>query len=135
MTGTARLPKDRRLGKDHQGTAAAAGPGATPRAAKADFDDLVVVCSKCAKRQGLPKRAFGRSLKRAFKREMQGRKMRVVETGCLGPCPKRLIAVATHGSISRRRVLLLDPALPPATVRGLLPETGRTGPESKEIPS
>ncbi|GEO98759.1 (2Fe-2S) ferredoxin domain-containing protein [Methylobacterium haplocladii] len=122
------------MGKDqqHDGTTAA---GARPRAAKGDFDDLIVVCAKCAKRQGLGKRAFGRSLKRAFKRETGGRRMRVVETGCLGPCPKRLVAVATSDSISRSRVLLLDPALPPATVRGLFPDGDRLALEPGAIPS
>lgn len=120
------------MGKDHERSAMAGG---LPRTAKAGFDDLVVVCAKCAKRQGLAKRAFGRSLKQAFKRETGGRKMRVVEAGCLGPCPKRLIAVATPESIGRRRVLLLDPVLPPATVRALITGVDRPAAASDELPS
>ncbi|MET0427864.1 MAG: (2Fe-2S) ferredoxin domain-containing protein [Microvirga sp.] len=121
------------MGKDHQ-RSTAIDPPALPRAAKADFDDLVVVCSKCAKRQGLAKREFGRSLKRAFKRETGGRKMRVVEAGCLGPCPKRQIAVATPESIGRSRVLLLEPTLPVASVRGLFPEHDSAAFKSADTP-
>ncbi|GLS42400.1 hypothetical protein GCM10007884_03850 [Methylobacterium brachythecii] len=96
----------------------------TMRAAKADFEGIVVVCAKCAKRQGFAKRDFCRSLKQAFRRETRGRKIKVVETGCFGPCPKRLIAVATPASMSCRRVMLLDPALTAPEIRGLLPDLG-----------
>lgn len=88
------------------------GGARTVRTAKARFSGLVVVCAKCAKRQGLAKRKVGRSLKRALERAHPERKVKVVASGCLGPCPKRLIAVATPNSLSARRVLLLDPACP-----------------------
>ncbi|GJD69283.1 hypothetical protein MMMDOFMJ_2212 [Methylobacterium gnaphalii] len=98
--------------------------GTMMRTAKVDFDGIVVVCAKCAKRQGFAKRDFGRSLKKAFRREVRGRKIKVVETGCFGPCPKRLIAVATQPSMGRKRVMLIDPALPAPDVQGLLPDLG-----------
>lgn len=95
------------------------------RSAKAGFSDLVVVCTRCAKRQGLAKREVRGGLKRAWKRGHPGRKVRIVGTGCLGPCPKRGLAAATIGSLARRRVLLLDPALPPdATAEALLHDSG-----------
>ncbi|MGX5776853.1 hypothetical protein [Methylorubrum zatmanii] len=89
-------------------------PGGVPRTAKAAFSDLVLVCRKCAKRQGVDRKQLGRALKRALTnvpRETGTGKVRVVETGCLGPCPKRMLTVATPRSIASRRVILIDPAL------------------------
>lgn len=88
------------------------------RTARADFSDLVVICRKCAKRQGVGKAEFRASLKRAFKGS--GRKAKLVESGCLGPCPKRLLTVATPDSLTARRLLLLDPSLPQTALRALL---------------
>lgn len=87
------------------------------RTAKAGFSDLVLVCRKCAKRQGVDRKQIGRAIKRAFKQvprekdTAKGFKVRVLETGCLGPCPKRMLTLATPDSLARRRVLLVDPAL------------------------
>ncbi len=89
-------------------------PGGAPRMAKAKFCDLVLVCGKCAKRQGVERKRIGRALKRAFKAaapEKGAGKVRVLETGCLGPCPKRMLTLATPHSLARRRVLLIDPDL------------------------
>ncbi|GJE80637.1 hypothetical protein [Methylorubrum thiocyanatum] len=112
------------------------------RTAKAGFSDLVLVCRKCAKRQGVDRKQIGRAIKRAFKqvpREKgagkdtgKGFKVRVLETGCLGPCPKRMLTLATPDSLARRRVLLVDPALdafgPEALVLAPLdPETPAVG--------
>lgn len=84
------------------------------RTAKADFSDLVLVCRKCAKRQGVERKRLGRLLKRVLRsvpRETGKGKIRVLETGCLGPCPKRMLTLATPDSLARRRVILIDPAL------------------------
>ncbi|MEH3116504.1 MAG: (2Fe-2S) ferredoxin domain-containing protein [Methylorubrum populi] len=95
-------------------------PGGAPRTAKAGFSDLVLVCGKCAKRQGVARKRLGRALKRALETDSGGKgqakdkakgKVRVLETGCLGPCPKRMLTLATPQSLARRRVLLVDPAL------------------------
>ncbi|WP_232631589.1 hypothetical protein [Methylobacterium sp. Leaf118] len=92
------------------------------RTAKAGFAEMVLVCRKCAKRQGVDRKRLGRALKRAAAREAgdgarvagarkgAGR-VKVVATGCLGPCPKRMLTVATPASLARARVFLLDPAL------------------------
>ncbi len=49
----------------------------------------------------------------------------MIESGCLGPCPKRAVAVATGASLAEGRVLLLDPADGVAGARAaLLPEFG-----------
>lgn len=84
------------------------------RTAKAGFTDLVLVCRKCAKRQGVDRKQLGRAVKRAFRqgaRDAAAGKVRVLETGCLGPCPKRMLTLATPESLARRRVILVDPAL------------------------
>ncbi|WP_455988121.1 hypothetical protein [Methylorubrum extorquens] len=87
------------------------------RTAKAGFTDLVLVCRKCAKRQGVDRKQLGRAVKRAFRQEARDAagkgagKVRVLETGCLGPCPKRMLTLATPDSLARRRVILVDPAL------------------------
>ena len=93
------------------------------RTAKAKFTDVVVACSKCAKRQGLPKRALRALVKGAMKRTHSGRKLRIVETGCLGPCPKHRLAVVTGASAMQGRILLIDPsASPEDMLAALLPE-------------
>ena len=94
-----------------------------PRTAKAGFGDVILVCRKCAKRQGMSGRDVARVLKRAGKAagEADGRrKPKVVETGCLGPCPKHLLAVATSASLARGRIALLDPTLPADELAALL---------------
>ncbi|MCJ2085898.1 hypothetical protein MKK88_07810 [Methylobacterium sp. E-005] len=92
---------------------------AASRSAKTKLTEVVVVCAKCAKRQGLRPRAVRALLKKAGKqatRDAAGgrRKLCVVESGCLGPCPKRAIAVATGASLAAGRVILLDPGAEPA---------------------
>lgn len=92
------------------------------RTAKAKFAEVVLVCRKCARRQGLTKRqarALARAGyeagyevgRRAARAETgrKGRKPRIVESGCLGPCPKRMLAIATGASVAAGRVLLVDP--------------------------
>ena len=66
------------------------------RAVKSKIDAVVLVCTKCQKRQGMPKRTVRDLLKRGLKRGHPKRKLRIVETGCLGPCPKRALAVANR---------------------------------------
>ncbi|ACS42105.1 MULTISPECIES: hypothetical protein [Methylorubrum] len=88
------------------------------KTANAGFTDLVLVCRKCAKRQGVDRKQLGRAVKRAFRPGARDAaagkgagKVRVLETGCLGPCPKRMLTLATPESLARRRVILVDPAL------------------------
>lgn len=89
-------------------------PALSVRTAKAKFGAIVAICTKCAKRQGLSKRALRDRLKAETKRSRPGVTLRIVETGCLGPCPKRLIAVATGASVAGGRILLIDPEAPAA---------------------
>ena len=88
------------------------------RSAKTKLTEIVVVCSKCAKRQGLRASAVRALLKKAGKQaakeaSVNRGKLRIVESGCLGPCPKRAIAVATGASLAAGRVILLDPEAGP----------------------
>jgi hypothetical protein len=83
------------------------------RAAKSKIEEVVLVCSKCQKRQAVAKRAVRDLIKRGLKGAHPKRKVRIVETGCLGPCPKRALAIATGASLASRRILLLDPAATP----------------------
>jgi hypothetical protein len=100
------------------------------RYARAKFDAVVLVCTKCAKRQGLPKGTLRSVLKRAMKERAGSSKERMakprlVEVGCLGPCPKRAIAVATTASLARGRIALVDPAGDrQAILDALLPDFG-----------
>ena len=108
-------------------------PGGKPRTAKAGSGGLVLVCAKCAKRQGYRKGEASRRLKRALRDRPGGGKARIVETRCLGPCPKRLLTLATPDSLSRGRLLLVDPALPEAEVSALVPDLrpkARLGPST-----
>jgi hypothetical protein len=104
------------------------------RYARAKFDAVVLVCAKCAKRQGLPKGTLRSVLKRAMKERAgsskeRRAKPRLVEVGCLGPCPKRAVAVATTASLARGRIALVDPAGDrQAILDALLPEFGPKAP-------
>ena len=89
------------------------------RTAKTRLSGLVVVCAKCAKRQGLTKPELGRRVKRALRRVQPERKVKVVSSGCLGPCPKRLVAVATPASLNARRLLLIDSTCPASIAASL----------------
>ena len=108
-------------------------PSRAVRTAKAKFSEVVAVCAKCAKRQGLPKRAIRDRVKAGLKQARPGTKLRVVETGCLGPCPKRALAVATGSSVAAGRILLIDPASSPeAIVALLLPPRASAGGDDRD---
>ena len=116
------IPPHRDPGPREGGAPVAGKPVPTVRTAKAKPAEIVLVCRKCARRAGLsPKEA-----RRLAKRASAGagprvRKAKVVETGCLGPCPKRLLAVATGSGLAAGRIALLDPRADPA---GILPDFG-----------
>jgi predicted metal-binding protein len=70
---------------------------------------VVLICKKCLKRS-----ADGREMKRALKSEVKRRSIaqgtkrpRIVQTGCLGICPKRAVALATGATLDRGEYLLL----------------------------
>lgn len=93
------------------------------RTAKAKVAGIVMVCSKCRKRQGLRRRAVRDWIEGAMKRSGSRAKLRVVETGCLGPCPKRALAMASGASVAKGRIVLVAPADPEAAlVAALVPD-------------
>ncbi len=104
------------------------------RTAKAKFAEVVLVCRKCAKRQGLTKgqaRALAKAGyaagDRATRPRAEGKKApkpRIVESGCLGPCPKRMLAIATGASVAAGQVLLVDPRDATAAVPAFGPDFG-----------
>jgi hypothetical protein len=106
------------------------GRSAGSRSAKTKFAEVVVVCAKCAKRQGLRAKVVCARLRKAGKKAAQDRpssvrrKLCVVESGCLGPCPKRAVAIATGESLAAGRVILIDPdAIHPDNLDRLLRPT------------
>ena len=87
------------------------------REAKAPFAQVVFTCSKCARKLdggfGKRRRKDLRSeLKRAFKQgdwKATVGKVRLVDVGCLGLCPKRRQVVATPELLQRGRLLVVEP--------------------------
>jgi hypothetical protein len=63
---------------------------------KAKFEGLVLVCGQCEKRGSGPSKLTAKDARKALKRGLggQGKRMRVVQSSCLGLCPKKSIAIA-----------------------------------------
>jgi predicted metal-binding protein len=99
-------------------SAEAASPA---RLARAPFRQAVLVCGKCARKLG---GGFGagrahplrKVLKRAWKDEGRAGKLRVVETRCLGLCPKRRQVVATAAALKAGRLWVVEPGEDAAAV-------------------
>lgn len=94
-------------------------PAARP--ARAPFREAVLVCRKCSRKlEGGFGRRGGEGLRKALKRAWRasGRagKLRVVETPCLGLCPKRRQVVATGASLAAGRLWVVRPGEAPAAV-------------------
>ena len=97
-------------------------PPLAGRWARAPFRRAVLVCGKCERK--LDGEGFGRggdqsarkALKRAAKSGLWGRKVRVVETGCLDLCPKRRQVVAAADALGAGRLLVIAPGADPTDV-------------------
>ncbi|WP_298956219.1 (2Fe-2S) ferredoxin domain-containing protein [uncultured Methylobacterium sp.] len=97
--------------------------------ASAPWTEIVMVCAKCAKRQGVGAKAVRRGLKQGAKRLRGGGRLRVVEVGCLGLCPKRSLTLASGASLRDGRLLVFDPAADPAAMlAALLPGAAADAP-------
>lgn len=59
------------------------------------FDSAVLVCGDCEKRSSGPTRLSARDVRKDLKHQLAGplRRFRIVQTSCLGICPKKAIAV------------------------------------------
>lgn len=71
---------------------------------------LVVVCEKCGRRAG--RKSLKSDLKAGLKASSTHRRVKVVESGCLGVCPKRGIALATPAALARGRLFVLGEDAP-----------------------
>ena len=87
-------------------------------AARAPWTNLILVCGKCARKAGA--RKFGKHLKAALKSAGAGKRLSVVESDCLGLCPKRRITVASGWDLGRRRLLVAAPDLVDAVATSIL---------------
>ena len=63
---------------------------------KPKFDALLMVCSRCAERSSGPSKRKAKKLPSEFKKALGAERprFRIVETTCLGLCPKKATAVA-----------------------------------------
>lgn len=63
---------------------------------KAKFDALLMVCSRCAERSSGPSKRKAKKLPGDFKKALGAERprFRIVETSCLGLCPKKATGVA-----------------------------------------
>lgn len=108
--------------------------GAAParaKVARGRWSEVLLVCAKCGKRQGLGRGEMRKRLKRAAKAvpdardfggKARGPRLRVAEVGCLGICPGKGVVAATAAGLSQGRVVVLDPAVAgEAALRALLP--------------
>lgn len=68
----------------------------TPVRAAASWDEVLFVCGKCMKRQKdeWPGPPLRRQLKRSLKTTGVGKRIRVVQCGCLDLCPKHGVTLA-----------------------------------------
>ena len=71
---------------------------------------LVVVCEKCGRRAG--RKGLRSDLKTGFKESSGQRRVKVLESGCLGSFPKRGIALATPDALARGRLFVLGEDAP-----------------------
>ncbi len=63
------------------------------------FGGAVLVCGDCEERGSGPKKLRAREVRKDLKRHLGGVrfKVRVVESSCLGLCPKKALALAALG--------------------------------------
>ena len=112
-----------------------APPPPAGKLARAPFREALLVCGKCSRKLGGGfgrKGAHGlrRELKRAWKAGGRAGKLRVVETPCLGLCPKRRQVVATGVSLATGRLWVVEPGEAASGVLArLLPEPAESAPQ------
>lgn len=68
----------------------------SPPFVKTRYSGAVMVCEECQKRDNGPSRLTAKEVRKAFKHALGDarRHLRLVESSCLGLCPKKAIAVA-----------------------------------------
>lgn len=91
MNRTPILPTDTPPAPSASIPAGPASPFVAPR-----FDALLLVCGRCAERGSGPPRRKAKKLPGEFRRALGAERprFRIVESSCLGLCPKKATAVA-----------------------------------------
>ena len=71
-------------------------PSAQPPFVKAKFQGLVLICGKCEKRSSGPRKLTSKEARKTIKSALGAQKtrLRIVQSSCLGLCPKKAIAIA-----------------------------------------
>ena len=69
---------------------------------------VVLVCRKCCKRAG--RKGLRREIRVALKAVPGSPRTRIVETGCLGICPRGGVAVASGPGMARGEIVVMGEA-------------------------
>jgi hypothetical protein len=79
----------------------------TPIRAAASWDEVLFVCGKCVKRQNgeRPSPPLRKRLKQALKTTVAGKRIRVVQCGCLDLCPKHGVTLARGSELGDAKKL------------------------------
>jgi hypothetical protein len=84
---------------------------ANTRSEPAPFDDVVLICSKCAAKLGRGRKgktALKGEVKDALKRLGLGKRVRVAEITCLDLCPKNGQTIALGSGLAKGRLWVVD---------------------------
>ena len=67
---------------------------------KVKFSGVVLICRECERRSSGPSKFTAKDVRKEFKRNAgdSSLRMRIVECGCLGLCPKKAIAVVASAT-------------------------------------
>ena len=106
-----------------------------PRVVRAKRSAFVFVCAKCVR-----KTEHGTSIRKALKAELKGqarltgrRADKIVDTKCMGLCPKEAVAVTNGAMLIGRELLILKrPGDVPEAVSLLLGRAGVSAPPRAE---
>lgn len=75
------------------------------------WDEAVLICARCARRQHRADKKGRTELRRELKRALRDtphRRARVLEVGCLGLCPKQGQVVARAAQLVAGQLVVLD---------------------------
>ncbi len=96
-----------------------------PRSEPAPFDDVVLICAKCAAKLGRGRKGkteLKGEVKAALKRFGLAKSVRVADTTCLDLCPKDGQTIALGGSLAEGRLWVVGPDADGDTVAKLVLE-------------
>ena len=80
----------------------------TPTSARAGWDELLLVCKKCLRRQGRDARVDGEDFEDWLKRETRALgkdRLRMSKCACLDLCPKRGVVLARGSELASGKPL------------------------------